>query len=84
MRKIFLPSLPPAVERVVERSQDRVSKYESGIKANADWLSANLHLKLPAMQGRYRMVRRHIKLHRHHRSVIMLKRPNIGILAAVV
>jgi len=31
---ISLPSLRPAVERVVERSKDRVSKYGSGINAN--------------------------------------------------
>src|ERR1700712_3973642 len=35
LKHLFLPSFPLAEERVVKRSDDRVSKYTSGISANA-------------------------------------------------
>ena len=35
-KKLLKPSFPLAEERVVERSNDRVSRYTSDISANAD------------------------------------------------
>ncbi len=43
-----------------------------------------LHLKLPAVQNAYGMMCGHIKLNRHHRYIIILKRPGVGIFALIV